>query len=65
MNEVKTPKKPLIYYYGIVVLTLILFNALLVPWLAQGRIQKVDYGTFMTMTDNMEIGKVEVQNSLS
>ena len=63
MNEVKTPKKPLIYYYGIVMLALMLFNFLAVPWLAQRQIRQVDYGTFMEMTENQEIGRVEVQEN--
>lgn len=63
MNEVKTPKKPLIYYYGIVMLVLMLFNFLAMPWLAQRRIREVDYGTFMEMTENQEIGRVEVQEN--
>lgn len=63
MNEVKTPKKPLIYYYGIVLLVLILFNFLAMPWLAQRRIREVDYGTFMEMTEKGEIGRVEVQEN--
>ena len=63
MNEVKTPKKPLIYYYSIVMLVLMLFNFLALPWLAQRRIQQVDYGTFMEMTEKREIGQVEVQEN--
>lgn len=63
MNEVKTPKKPLIYYYGIVLVVLMLFNFLAVPWLAQRQIKEVDYGTFMSMTENREIGQVEVQDN--
>ena len=61
MNEVKTPKKPLIYYYCIAMLVLMLFNILVMPWLNQLRVQQVDYGTFMTMTDNQEIAEVEIQ----
>ena len=61
MNEVKPPKKPLIFYYGVVMLVLLLFNFLAMPWLAQRQIIEVDYGTFMTMTENKEIGQVEVQ----
>ena len=61
MNEIKQPKKPLIFYYGIVLLILVLFNFLAMPWLLQRQIQQVDYGTFMTMTDNGEIGQVEIQ----
>ena len=49
MNEVKTPKKPLIYYYGIVLLVLLLFNLLAMPWLSQRQIKEVDYGTFLSM----------------
>lgn len=63
MNEVKTPKKPLIYYYGIVLVVLMLFNFLAVPWLAQRQIKEVDYGTFMSMTENRKIGQVEVQDN--
>lgn len=61
MNEVKKPKKPLIFYYGIVLLVLLLFNFLAMPWLAQRQVQQVDYGTFMSMTENGEIGQVEIQ----
>ncbi len=61
MNEVKTPKKPLIYYYVIAMLVLLLINFLLVPWLAQREILEVDYGTFITMTNKKQIGQVEVQ----
>jgi cell division protease FtsH len=61
MNEVKSPKKPLVFYYGIAILILILINSLFVPWLAKQQIIEVDYGTFITMTENGEIGSVEVQ----
>ena len=61
MNEVKKPKKPLIYYYAIVLLALLLFNFLAMPWLMQRQIQQVDYGTFISMTENGEIGQVEIQ----
>ena len=63
MNEVKNPKKPLIYYYGIVILVLLIFNFLALPMIAQSRIVEVDYGTFMTMTENCEIGQVDVQDN--
>ena len=63
MNEVKKPKKPLIYYYGIVPLALLLFNFLAMPWLSQRQVKEVDYGTFMTMTEEKQIGKVEVQDN--
>lgn len=63
MNEVKTPKKPLIYYYVIVMFVLMLFNFLAIPWMAQRQIRQVDYGTFMEMTENKEIGRVEIQNN--
>lgn len=63
MNEVKTPKKPWIYYYGIVMLALMLFNFLAMPWLTQRQVKQVDYGTFMDMTENEEIGQVEVQDN--
>lgn len=61
MNEVKRPKKPLIYYYGIICLALILFNLLAMPILSERQIKEVDYGTFMSMTENGEIGRVEIQ----
>ena len=63
MNEVKSPKKPLLYYYGIVLLVLMLFNFLAMPWLAQRQVREVDYGTFMTMTEEKQIGQVEVQEN--
>lgn len=63
MNEVKTPKKPLIYYYSIVMLALVLFNFLAMPWLAQRQIRETDYSTFMEMTENKEIGRVEIQDN--
>ena len=61
MQEVKKPKKPLIFYYVVAMLVLLLFNFLAMPWLAQRRIQEVDYGTFMSMTKEGNIGQVEVQ----
>ena len=61
MQEVKKPKKPLIFYYVIVMLILLLFNFLAMPWLPQRQVQEVDYGTFMTMTKEKNIGEVEVQ----
>ena len=61
MQEIKKPKKPLIFYYVIVMLILLLFNFLAIPWLAQRQVQEVDYGTFMTMTKEKNIGQVEVQ----
>ncbi len=64
MNEVKKPpKKPFIYYYSIVILVLMLINLLAVPWMSKRQIREVDYGTFMTMTENREIGQVEVQDN--
>ena len=61
MNEVKSPKKPLIYYYLAAILLVVLFNMLAMPWLAEHQIQEVDYNTFVSMTENNEIGKVEIQ----
>ncbi|MGI6027458.1 MAG: ATP-dependent zinc metalloprotease FtsH [Candidatus Scatomorpha sp.] len=61
MQEVKKPKKPLIFYYTIVLLVLLLFNFLCMPWLAQRQVKEVDYGTFMEMAANHELGQVEVQ----
>ena len=63
MNEVKMPKKPLIYYYAIAMIILFLFNALAMPYIAKRQIKEVDYGTFMTMTEDKEIGQVEIQSN--
>ena len=63
MKEVKPPKKPLIYYYGVALVVLLLINFLLVPLVARHAVQEVDYGTFMTMTENKEIGQVEVEDN--
>ena len=61
MNEVKSPKKPLLYYYAIVMTCIILFNLLAMPWLADMQIKEVDYGTFMSMTEEQNIGQVDIQ----
>ena len=63
MKEVKTPKKPLIYYYGIVLLIILLFNLLVTPMLSQRQVVEVDYGTFMDMIDEKNIGMVQVEDS--
>ena len=63
MKEIKKPKKPLIFYYGIVMAALLLVNLFIMPWLARRQIQEVDYGTFMTMTENGELGEVEIQSN--
>jgi len=63
MNEVKKPKKPLLYYYGVVMLVLMLFNLLIMPQIMKAQVKEVDYGTFMEMTQNQEIGLVEVQDN--
>lgn len=63
MNKVKTPKTSLICYYGIVMLALMLFNFLAMPWFVQHQILEVDYGTFMGMTEKREIGQVEIQDN--
>ena len=63
MKEVKPPRKPLFYYYGIALVVLLVINFLLVPLVARHAVQEVDYGTFMTMTENKEIGKVEVEDN--
>ncbi|MDO5153253.1 MAG: ATP-dependent zinc metalloprotease FtsH [Eubacteriales bacterium] len=63
MNEVKQPKKPLIFYYCIVLVVLMLFNFLAMPWLMQRQVREVDYGTFMTMTDEGNIGRVDIQSN--
>ncbi|MDO5310723.1 MAG: ATP-dependent zinc metalloprotease FtsH [Clostridia bacterium] len=63
MNEVKKPKRPLIFYYGIAMLVLLLFNFLAVPGIMESKIEDVDYGKFMNMTENKEIGYVEIQDN--
>ena len=63
MNEVKKPKKPLIYYYSIVLLVLLLLNVIVMPAIRQLQIKEVDYGTFMTMINQKQVGKVEVQDN--
>lgn len=61
MNEVKRPKRPLIFYYAVVLIVLLLFNFLAMPWIAQRQVQQVDYGTFIEMAENKNLGQVEVQ----
>ena len=61
MNEVKTPKKPLLYYYIVALLVLLLFNLLAMPWLAEHQIKEVDYNTFVSMTEQGQLGRVEIQ----
>ena len=63
MKEVKNPRKPLIYYYGIAVLVIFLFNLIVTPVLMNRQVKEVDYGTFMEMIDKKNIGKVEVDDS--
>ncbi len=63
MKEVKSPKKPLYYYYGIALLIILFFNMVVSPLLINARVQEVDYGTFMKMVENKEVGNVEVSDS--
>ena len=63
MQEVKKPKKPLIYYYVIVLLVLMLFNFLAMPWMAQRQIVEVDYNTFISMVDDGQVGRAEIQET--
>ncbi|MGN1167531.1 MAG: ATP-dependent zinc metalloprotease FtsH [Lachnospiraceae bacterium] len=63
MNEIKKPKKPLIYYYFVVLLVIMLFNLLLMPKIMQRQIRETDYGTFMTMTEEHNIGRVQIQDN--
>ena len=63
MKEVKTPRKPLAIYYAIVLVLLLLLNCVLMPWASERQVQEVDYGTFMSMTENGEIGKVDVEDN--
>ena len=63
MNEVKTPKKPLIFYYGIAMVVLLLLNMLVMPLITQHQVEEVDYGTFIKMTENKEIDQVEIEDN--
>ena len=63
MKEVKPSKKPLAIYYGIVLLVLLVLNLVFVPWLTERQVQEVDYGTFMSMTQQQNIGKVDIQSN--
>ena len=63
MKEVKSPKKPLLYYYGIVLLIIFLFNILVAPLLSQNQVVEVDYGTFMDMIDEQDIGVVQIEDT--
>ena len=63
MNEVKTPKKPLIVYYAIAILVVLLINTLLVPMVSQARVKYVDYGTFIQMTEENKISEVQVRDN--
>ncbi len=62
MKEVKSPKKPLIFYYGIALLVIVLFNVIVSPLLVKARVTEVDYGTFMSMIEQKKIGNVEVDD---
>ena len=61
MNEVKSPKKPLLYYYFVAMLLVMLFNFIAMPWISEHQIKDVDYNTFVTMTEQGEVGRVEIQ----
>ena len=61
MNEVKSPKKPLLYYYFVAMLLVMLFNFIAMPWISEHQIKDVDYNTFVTMTEQGKVGRVEIQ----
>ena len=61
MNEVKSPKKPLIFYYVIAIIIVILFNALLMPWFSQRQVQAVDYNEFLDMVESGQVSRAEIQ----
>ena len=63
MNEVKTPKKPMMFYYGIFLAVIILFNAIVMPLLNNMRVKEVDYGTFIRMTTELNVDEVEIQDN--
>ena len=64
MNEVKQPKRPILIFYIVMLILMLLFNMFVIPAMAKQQIKEVDYGTFMTMTENGEIGKVEVRSNM-
>lgn len=63
MKEVKSPKKPLIYYYLIVIGVILLFNMIITPLMVQSQIVETDYSTFVEMAEDKELGKVEINES--
>ena len=63
MKEVKTPRKPLAIYYALVLLMLLLLNLVLLPWMEERQVKEVDYGTFMTMTEEKNIGRVDIESN--
>ena len=64
MKEVKSPKKPLLYYYGIVLLILVIFNVVITPMFAKSMVREVDYGTFMTKIEQKKIENVGKRNEV-
>ncbi len=63
MKKVNTPRKPLMFYYGAVLLAIMIFNLIAMPYIAESQVKEVDYGKFMTMTEKKNIGKVEIQDN--
>ena len=63
MNEVKNPKKPLAFYYCIALLIIVIFNSVVMPWFVERQVKEVDYGTFMSMIEEQNIGVVEISES--
>ena len=61
MNEVKMPKRPILAYYILIFLAIFLFNSIFMPMLRENQVKEVDYSSFMTMTENQEIDKVQVE----
>ena len=64
MKEVKSPKRPLLYYYGIALLVILLFNLIMTPLMVRNQVTEVDYGAFMRMIEDGEIDKAQVDSSL-
>ena len=62
MNEVKKPKKPLIFYYIIVIAVLLLFNVFVTPWIMERQVKEVDYGTFISMTEKKQVDRVDIED---
>ena len=63
MKEVKNPQRPMAFYYGIALLVILLFNSMAKPYMEEAKIEQVDYGTFMSMTEEKKVTKADIQDN--